>query len=311
MRKLLDFLKKRNIKILNIKKNVSVSIEEIKKKNFVITESKRFSIIYILLTIVIVSLFKGGSSKDYIEVEALTCKNKYMRIVYKVTKNDLTSTAIYTSWSGMNKNIAKKGDPKFTQKLKTNDKNSFTYSVFNPLTKKTDQIKYDYKKNQMISNGEKWLDCERKNSFAEEPKKIKTKAKMNDIKDAFKHVSKFKWTSGLACNTNGGFFAEFNTNDGELMTINGKQARGTARKVVNINKISDKKFVINTKFYNNTPAFSAYGNRYPVSTSEKTYTLVSPDTLETRLVLKMADFKNLSIVSYTTKTENSKLEICD
>ena len=81
--------------------------------------------------------------------------------------------------------------------------------------------------------------------------------------------------------------------------------------MVKIEKISDKKFKIRSEFYNNAAAFRAYGDKYPVTISEKTYTLVAPDKMETTLNIKMADFKNLNVISYTSKTEHSKTKICD
>ena len=260
----------------------------------------------------IFSLF-GGSSKNYIEVEALTCTNQTGKMVYKVTKDEIQAIAVYTKFTGLNKNLVNKSNKaKVTYKLSTNDKTGFTYSAYNPVFKKNVEVRYDYKKNQLFSDGKKTYDCQRKSSFAEAPKKLKTKVKMKDIDDPFKHASKFKWTAaGMACDLNGGVYNEYSKKYGELFTSQGKPQPGTARRVVKIEKISDKKFKIRSEFYNNAAAFRAYGDKYPVTISEKTYTLVAPDKMETTLNIKMADFKNLNVISYTSKTEHSKTKICD
>ena len=57
--------------------------------------------------------------------------------------------------------------------------------------------------------------------------------------------------------------------------------------------------------------FRAYGNRYPVTITETTYELVTPDTIETNQLHKMADFDNLSRVSYKSKKSRSRTQICD
>ena len=308
----LDFLKKRNIKLLALKDNIQITINELKKKDFSFSESKRFTLIYVGAVFFIFSLF-GGSSKNYIEVEALTCTNQTGKMVYKVTKDEIQAIAVYTKFTGLNKNLVNKSNKaKVTYKLSTNDKTGFTYSAYNPVFKKNVEVRYDYKKNQLFSDGKKTYDCQRKSSFAEAPKKLKTKVKMKDIDDPFKHASKFRWTSaGMACDLNGGVYNEYSKKYGELFTSQGKPQPGTARRVVKIEKISDKKFKIRLEFYNNTAVFRAYGDKYPVSISEKTYTLVAPDKMETTLKMKTADFNNLNVVSYTSKTENSTTEICD
>ena len=308
----LNFLKKRNIKLLALKDNIQITINELKKKDFSFSESKKFTLIYVGVVFLIFSLF-GGSSKNYIEVEALTCTNQTGKMVYKVTKDEIQAIGVYTKFTGLNKNLVNKSNKaKVTYKLSTNDKTGFTYSAYNPVFKKNNEIRYDYKKNQLFSDGKKTYDCQRKSSFAEAPKKLKTKVKMKDIDDPFKHASKFKWTAaGMACDLNGGVYNEYSKKYGELFTSQGKPQPGTARRVVKIEKISDKKFKIRLEFYNNTAVFRAYGDKYPVSISEKTYTLVAPDKMETTLNLKMADFNNLNVVSYTSKTENSTTEICD
>ena len=308
----LNFLKKRNVKLLALKDNIQVTINELKKKDFSFSESKKFTLIYVGVVFLIFSLF-GGSSKNYIEVEALTCTNQTGKMVYKVTKDEIQAIGVYTKFTGLNKNLVNKSNKaKVTYKLSTNDKTGFTYSAYNPVFKKNNEIRYDYKKNQLFSDGKKTYDCQRKSSFAEAPKKLKTKVKMKDIDDPFKHASKFRWTAaGMACDLNGGVYNEYSKKYGELFTSQGKPQPGTARRVVKIEKISDKKFKIRLEFYNNTAVFRAYGDKYPVSISEKTYTLVAPDKMETTLKMKMADFNNLNVVSYTSKTENSTTEICD
>ena len=308
----LNFLKKRNIKLLALKDNIQITINELKKKDFSFSESKKFTLIYVGVVFLIFSLF-GGSSKNYIEVEALTCTNQTGKMVYKVTKDEIQAIGVYTKFTGLNKNLVNKSNKaKVTYKLSTNDKTGFTYSAYNPVFKKNNEIRYDYKKNQLFSDGKKTYDCQRKSSFAEAPKKLKTKVKMKDIDDPFKHASKFKWTAaGMACDLNGGVYNEYSKKYGELFTSQGKPQPGTARRVVKIEKISDKKFKIRLEFYNNTAVFRAYGDKYPVSISEKTYTLVAPDKMETTLKMKTADFNNLNVVSYTSKTENSTTEICD
>ncbi|MEL0177322.1 MAG: hypothetical protein VW810_03385 [Pelagibacteraceae bacterium] len=308
----LNFLKKRNIKLLAFKDNIQIKNNELKNKDFSFSESKKFTLIYVGVVFLIFSLF-GGSSKNYIEVEALTCTNQTGKMVYKVTKDEIQAIGVYTKFTGLNKNLVNKSNKaKVTYKLSTNDKTGFTYSAYNPVFKKNNEIRYDYKKNQLFSDGKKIYDCQRKSSFAEAPKKLKTKVKMKDIDDPFKHASKFRWTAaGMACDLNGGVYNEYSKKYGELFTSQGKPQPGTARRVVKIEKISDKKFKIRLEFYNNTAVFRAYGDKYPVSISEKTYTLVAPDKMETTLNLKMADFNNLNVVSYTSKTENSTTEICD
>ena len=196
----------------------------------------------------IFSLF-GGSSKNYIEVEALTCTNQTGKMVYKVTKDEIQAIAVYTKFTGLNKNLVNKSNKaKVTYKLSTNDKTGFTYSAYNPVFKKNVEVRYDYKKNQLFSDGKKTYDCQRKSSFAEAPKKLKTKVKMKDIDDPFKHASKFKWTAaGMACDLNGGVYNEYSKKYGELFTSQGKPQPGTARRVVKIEKISDKKFKIISK----------------------------------------------------------------
>ena len=211
----------------------------------------------------------------------------------------------------MNKNLAK-GNKELVYQLTSNDNFGFSYTSYNSVYKKNNQMKYDYKKNQMFMDGKKLFDCDRQSSFVEAPKKIKTNAKMSNIKDAFKHAAKYRWTAaGMACDLNGGVYNEYSRKYGELFTSNGKPNTGTARRVVNIDKISDHKFKVKIEFYNNTAMFRAYGDMYPVTITDKTFTLVEPDKMTWRSNIKMADYKNLNVVSYTNKSENGATEICE
>ena len=309
---IISFLKSRNSKIFQFKNNIQLTISEIKKKDFSFSESKKFSLIYLGAAFLILSLFSGGSAKNYIEVEALVCTNKTGKMVYKVERDKITAIGVYTKFTGMNKNIAKKGNKTLTNQLTSNDNTGFSYSSYNPVFKKNNQMKYDYKKNQMFMNGKKLYDCDRQSSFTEAPKKTKTNSKMNNIKDAFKHAAKYRWTAaGMACDLNGGVYNEYSRKYGELFTSQGKPNIGTARRVVNIDKISDHKFKIKIEFYNNSAMFRAYGDRYPVTITEKVFTLVEPDKMTYKNNIKMADFKNLNRVSYTNKSESGTTEICD
>ena len=153
----LNFLKKRNIKLLALKDNIQITINELKKKDFSFSESKKFTLIYVGVVFLIFSLF-GGSSKNYIEVEALTCTNQTGKMVYKVTKDEIQAIGVYTKFTGLNKNLVNKSNKaKVTYKLSTNDKTGFTYSAYNPVFKKNNEIRYDYKKNQLFSDGKKHM----------------------------------------------------------------------------------------------------------------------------------------------------------
>ena len=46
LKEIINFLKKRNSKIFQLKKNIKLTISEIKKKDFSFSESKKFSLIY-------------------------------------------------------------------------------------------------------------------------------------------------------------------------------------------------------------------------------------------------------------------------
>ena len=310
LKEIINFLKTNNSGILSVKINILRTIEEFKKKNFSFTANKKFTLIYFGIVFFIMISLGGADSKNYIEVEALTCTNKNGKTIYKVSKDEITIVALYSKMMGMNKNMIVKGKNDDSFKLITNDKTGFTYSRYFSFLKKTYQYRYDFKKNQMFTNGQKDQDCERKSSFKEVPKKARTKAKLSDIKDAFKHATKYKWDTGMACNLNGGAYREFSKKYGELLTLNGKQQIGVRREV-QIEKISNHKFKIKTDFYNNSAMFRAYGNKYPVTITETTYELVTPDTIETNQLHKMADFDNLSRVSYKSKKSRSKTQICD
>ena len=80
---------------------------------------------------------------------------------------------------------------------------------------------------------------------------------------------------------------------------------------MNIDKISDHKFKVKIEFYNNAAMFRAYGDMYQVTITEKTFTLVEHDKMTWRSNIKMADYKNLNVVSYTNKSENGTTEICE
>lgn len=311
---LLKFLKDRNSKFLDIKNNILNSTNEIKKKDFSFSEAKRYSSIYVVLLIFLTSLISGEKKveKNYIEVGALTCTNDKGKTIYKVSKDQITIVALYSKTMGINKNMIVKGKNDESFNLLTNDKSGFTYSRYISFLKKTYQYRYDFKTNQMFANGKKHQDCVRKSSFVEPAKKIKTNIKMSQIKDPFKHAAKFKWDQGgLACDLNGGSYREFSKKYGELLTLAGKRNIGNGRRDVEIEKISNTKFKIVTKFYSTSQMFRAYGNRHPTAISEKVYTLIAPDTMSTSLYLKTADFKNLNKVAYNSKRENSKTEICD
>ena len=311
LKEIINFLKKRNSKIFQFKKNIELTISEIKKKDFSFSESKKFSLIYVGAVFLVLSLFSGGSAKNYIEVEALVCKNDTGKTVYKVERDKITAIGVYSKFTGMNKNLAK-GKKELIYQLTSNDNTGFSYTSYNSVYKKNNQMKYDYKKNQMFMDGKKLYDCDRQSSFVEAPKKIKTNAKMSNIKDAFKHAAKYRWTAaGMACDLNGGVYNEYSKKYGELFTSNGKPNTGTARRVVNIDKISDHKFKVKIEFYNNTAMFRAYGDMYPVTITEKTFTLAEPDKMTWRSNIKMADYKNLNVVSYTNKSENGTTEICE
>ena len=311
LKEIINFLKKRNSKIFQFKKNIELTISEIKKKDFSFSESKKFSLIYVGAVFLFLSLFTGGSAKNYIEVEALVCKNDSGKTVYKVERDKITAIGVYSKFTGMNKNLAK-GKKELIYQLTSNDNTGFSYTSYNSVYKKNNQMKYDYKKNQMFMDGKKLYDCDRQSSFVEAPKKIKTNAKMSNIKDAFKHAAKYRWTAaGMACDLNGGVYNEYSKKYGELFTSNGKPNTGTSRRVVNIDKISDHKFKVKIEFYNNTAMFRAYGDMYPVTITEKTFTLVEPDKMTWRSNIKMADYKNLNVVSYTNKSENGTTEICE
>ena len=311
LKEILNFLKKRNSKIFQFKKNIELTISEIKKKDFSLSESKKFSLIYVGTVFLVLSLFSGGSAKNYIEIEALVCKNDTGKTVYKVERDKITAIGVYSKFTGMNKNLAK-GNKELVYQLTSNDNFGFSYISYNSVYKKNNQMKYDYKKNQMFMDGKKLFDCDRQSSFVEAPKKIKTNAKMSNIKDAFKHAAKYRWTAaGMACDLNGGVYNEYSRKYGELFTSNGKPNTGTARRVVNIDKISDHKFKVKIEFYNNTAMFRAYGDMYPVTITDKTFTLVEPDKMTWRSNIKMADYKNLNVVSYTNKSENGATEICE
>ena len=311
LKEIINFLKKRNSKIFQLKKNIELTISEIKKKDFSFSESKKFSLIYVGAVFLVLSLFSGGSAKNYIEVEALVCKNDTGKTVYKVERDKITAIGVYSKFTGMNKNLAK-GNKELVYQLTSNDNTGFSYTSYNSIYKKNNQMKYDYKKNQMFMDGKKLFDCDRQSSFVEAPKKIKTNAKMSNIKDAFKHAAKYRWASGgMACDLNGGVYNEYSRKYGELFTSNGKPNAGTARRVVNIDKISDHKFKVKIEFYNNAAMFRAYGDMYPVTITEKTFTLVEPDKMTWRSNIKMADYKNLNVVSYTNKSENGTTEICE
>lgn len=311
LKEILNFLKKRNSKIFQFKKNIELTISEIKKKDFSLSESKKFSLIYVGAVFLVLSLFSGGSAKNYIEIEALVCKNDTGKTVYKVERDKITAIGVYSKFTGMNKNLAK-GNKELVYQLTSNDNFGFSYTSYNSVYKKNNQMKYDYKKNQMFMDGKKLFDCDRQSSFVEAPKKIKTNAKMSNIKDAFKHAAKYRWTAaGMACDLNGGVYNEYSRKYGELFTSNGKPNTGTARRVVNIDKISDHKFKVKIEFYNNTAMFRAYGDMYPVTITDKTFTLVEPDKMTWRSNIKMADYKNLNVVSYTNKSENGATEICE
>ena len=311
LKEIINFLKKRNSKIFQLKKNIELTISEIKKKDFSFSESKKFSLIYVGAVFLVLSLFSGGSAKNYIEVEALVCKNDSGKTVYKVERDKITAIGVYSKFTGINKNLAK-GKKELIYQLTSNDNTGFSYTSYNSIYKKNNQMKYDYKKNQMFMDGKKLYDCDRQSSFVEAPKKIKTNAKMSNIKDAFKHAAKYRWTAaGMACDLNGGVYNEYSKKYGELFTSNGKPNTGTARRVVNIDKISDHKFKVKIEFYNNTAMFRAYGDMYPVTITEKTFTLVEPDKMTWRSNIKMADYKNLNVVSYTNKSENGTTEICE
>lgn len=311
LKEILNFLKKRNSKIFQFKKNIELTISEIKKKDFSLSESKKFSLIYVGTVFLVLSLFSGGSAKNYIEIEALVCKNDTGKTVYKVERDKITAIGVYSKFTGMNKNLAK-GNKELVYQLTSNDNFGFSYTSYNSVYKKNNQMKYDYKKNQMFMDGKKLFDCDRQSSFVEAPKKIKTNAKMSNIKDAFKHAAKYRWTAaGMACDLNGGVYNEYSRKYGELFTSNGKPNTGTARRVVNIDKISDHKFKVKIEFYNNTAMFRAYGDMYPVTITDKTFTLVEPDKMTWRSNIKMADYKNLNVVSYTNKSENGATEICE
>ena len=311
LKEILNFLKKRNSKIFQFKKNIELTISEIKKKDFSLSESKKFSLIYVGAVFLVLSLFSGGSTKNYIEIEALVCKNDTGKTVYKVERDKITAIGVYSKFTGMNKNLAK-GNKELVYQLTSNDNFGFSYTSYNSVYKKNNQMKYDYKKNQMFMDGKKLFDCDRQSSFVEAPKKIKTNAKMSNIKDAFKHAAKYRWTAaGMACDLNGGVYNEYSRKYGELFTSNGKPNTGTARRVVNIDKISDHKFKVKIEFYNNTAMFRAYGDMYPVTITDKTFTLVEPDKMTWRSNIKMADYKNLNVVSYTNKSENGATEICE
>mgnify|MGYP001194662710 FL=1 len=311
LKEIINFLKKRNSKIFQLKKNIELTISEIKKKDFSFSESKKFTLIYVGAVFLVLSLFSGGSAKNYIEVEALVCKNDTGKTVYKVERDKITAIGVYSKFTGMNKNLAK-GNKELIYQLTSNDNTGFSYTSYNSIYKKNNQMKYDYKKNLMFMDEKKLYDCDRQSSFVEAPKKIKTNAKMSNIKDAFKHAAKYRWASGgMACDLNGGVYNEYSRKYGELFTSNGKPNAGTARRVVNIDKISDHKFKVKIEFYNNAAMFRAYGDMYPVTITEKTFTLVEPDKMTWRSNIKMADYKNLNVVSYTNKSENGTTEICE
>ena len=176
LKEIINFLKKRNSKIFQLKKNIELTISEIKKKDFSFSESKKFSLIYVGAVFLVLSLFSGGSAKNYIEVEALVCKNDTGKTVYKVERDKITAIGVYSKFTGMNKNLAK-GKKELIYQLTSNDNTGFSYTSYNSIYKKNNQMKYDNKKNQMFMDGKKLYDCDRQSSFVEAPKKIKTNAK--------------------------------------------------------------------------------------------------------------------------------------
>ena len=261
---------------------------------------------------------KKKAQKNYLEIGALTCTNKntiknpehLTKQVYKVNKGTIQTTALYMKMTGMNKNVViLEKSPVY--ELEYNTKKGFKYSVYSDVFKET--FIYTYKSNQkaMYEGGEKISDCEENDTHSEPAREVKTNIKMSEIKSPFNHAKKFKWTTaGMACDYNGGAFKEFTNKNGEELTLAGKKTLGVRREVF-IEDISNTTFRIKMSFFNNTAMFKAYGDRYPVGIIDKTYTLTAPDQMSIKSENKSANWDNLNIVSYKTKTENTKSEICD
>ena len=253
---------------------------------------------------------KKKAERNYIEIGALTCKNENSKQVFNVKKNSIQTIALYTKMTGINKNVVNL-DKSPIYELKSNTKNGFEYSVYSDIFKETYVYKYNASQKIIYMNGKKHLECIENDSHSEPERKAKTNIKMSEINSPFDHAKKFKWdTANMACDLNGGVFIEFSNKNGEELTINGKKELGVRREVY-IKNISNTAFNIETHFFNNSAMFSAYGDKYPVSISNVTYTLTAPDKMNIRKTNKMADFNNLNVVSYTTKNENTKSEICD
>ena len=58
--KILDYLKQRNSGIFDFKKNLSNTIDELKDKNYILNSNKRFSLIYFMSILLVLSFFIKG-----------------------------------------------------------------------------------------------------------------------------------------------------------------------------------------------------------------------------------------------------------
>ena len=58
--KILDYLKQRNSGIFDFKKNVSNTIDELKDKNYTLNNNKKFSLIYFMSILLVLSFFIKG-----------------------------------------------------------------------------------------------------------------------------------------------------------------------------------------------------------------------------------------------------------
>ena len=107
--------------IKNFKENISNCIKEIQSKNYKLTEAKKFSLVYVLVLFLTLSLIPSGNEnvsknkqkttaktpkKEYAFTGTIICKNKYKGVHhYSISGKSITNFYVETPFGKSSPNI--------------------------------------------------------------------------------------------------------------------------------------------------------------------------------------------------------------